>query len=289
MSTQSATVSELFAALSSAQGEIEGASKDSINPHFKNKYADLASCWSACRAPLSKHGLAVLQPSRTDGPVVTVNTIVAHKSGEWIAEEISMTATVNTPQGIGSAITYARRYQLCAMVGIAPEDDDGNDASQRNGGYSVEPPARTTVGNSADRREREKPSEPNGGASAIFDTSILPHGAVYITKVEAGFGGKAKGFIHTSDQLPGSDGFAVFDDRMLGLASELCQNRTPALVSFKTSANGKDYVKAIAKANGKLALPSIDINADLHTKPITVDDIPFSVLLPLLASVAMLF
>jgi hypothetical protein len=123
----------LAAALAKAQGEIEGASKDKTNPHFKSSYADLASVWDACREPLSKNGLAVMQPCFADGPRVTVTTILAHASGEFIEVDLVMTAGQNTAQGIGSAITYARRYALSSMVGVAPEDDDGNAASQSNG------------------------------------------------------------------------------------------------------------------------------------------------------------
>jgi len=126
-------VTELFAALSIAQQNIMGASKDATNPHFGSKYADLASVWDACRKPLTEQGFAVLQPVTADGPKVTITTLLAHKSGQWISAELTMTAEKPTPQGIGSAITYGRRYGLCAMVGISPEDDDGNAASDVSG------------------------------------------------------------------------------------------------------------------------------------------------------------
>lgn len=128
-SKRSASIAALAAALSKAQGEMEGAAKGNLNPHFKSKYADLASVWDACRAPLSKNGLSILQPVSADGAHVTVTTILAHSSGEWLEESLTMTAQQNTPQGVGSAITYGRRYGLASMVGIAPEDDDGNAAS----------------------------------------------------------------------------------------------------------------------------------------------------------------
>ncbi len=127
---RSESIAALAAALSKAQGEMEGAAKGNTNPHFKSKYADLASVWDACRSPLAKNGLAVLQPVSADGARVTVTTILAHSSGEWLEESLTMTAQQNTPQGVGSAITYGRRYGLASMVGIAPEDDDGNAASQ---------------------------------------------------------------------------------------------------------------------------------------------------------------
>jgi len=127
---RSSSIAALAAALAKAQGEMEAAAKANVNPHFKSKYADLASVWEACRGPLSKNGLAILQPVSADGPKVTVTTILAHASGEWISEALTMTAQQNTPQGVGSAITYGRRYGLSSMVGIAPDDDDGNAASR---------------------------------------------------------------------------------------------------------------------------------------------------------------
>jgi hypothetical protein len=127
---RSDSIAALAGALAKAQGEMEGAAKGNTNPHFKSKYADLASVWDACRTPLAKNGLAVLQPVSADGARVTVTTILAHSSGEWLEESLTMTAQQNTPQGVGSAITYGRRYGLASMVGIAPEDDDGNAASQ---------------------------------------------------------------------------------------------------------------------------------------------------------------
>jgi hypothetical protein len=128
---RSASIAALAAALAKAQGEMAGAAKDKTNPHFKSSYADLASVWDACRGPLSANGLAVLQPCYAVGGRVTVTTILAHSSGEFIEVDLVMTATQATPQGIGSAITYARRYALSSMVGVAPEDDDGNAASQQ--------------------------------------------------------------------------------------------------------------------------------------------------------------
>lgn len=128
--TRSDSIAALTVALAKAQAMIQGAAKDSLNPHFKSKYADLASCWDACRDALTKNGLAVVQPVSADGPRVTVTTLLTHSSGEWIAEALTMTATQDTPQAVGSVITYGRRYGLCAMVGIAPEDDDANAASQ---------------------------------------------------------------------------------------------------------------------------------------------------------------
>ena len=124
------SVAKLAEALAKAQAEMGGAAKDAVNPHFRSKYADLASVRDACR-PLAKYGIAHLQPTRAEGAQVTVTTLLVHSSGEWIAEDLTLTAGQNTPQAIGSAITYGRRYGLAAMVGIAPEDDDGEAAEAR--------------------------------------------------------------------------------------------------------------------------------------------------------------
>jgi hypothetical protein len=134
-----AAINHLVTALAKAQAEMTGAAKDKTNPHFKSAYADLASVWDACRGPLSKHGLAVIQHASADGPLVSVETVLAHSSGQWVSSTLTMTAQQNTPQGIGSCITYARRYALSSIVGIAPEDDDGNAASQTNGRATVTP------------------------------------------------------------------------------------------------------------------------------------------------------
>lgn len=128
---RSESIEQLATALANAQGEIEGASKDSTNPHFKSKYADLASVWDACRKPLSKHGLSVVQLPKAEGANVTVTTLLLHKSGQFIGEVLTVQAMDAKPQSVGSALTYARRYGLSTVVGIAPEDDDGEAAQGR--------------------------------------------------------------------------------------------------------------------------------------------------------------
>lgn len=124
-------LAQLAKALAAAQAEIGGAAKSKVNPHFKSSYADLSEVMDACRPALTKHGISVVQMPSADGPAVTVTTVLLHESGEYLKSALTMTAAQNTPQAIGSAITYARRYALAAMVGVAPEDDDGNAATQR--------------------------------------------------------------------------------------------------------------------------------------------------------------
>ena len=123
------SIKEIATALSKAQAVIVGAVKDKTNPHFKSDYADLASVWDACRKPLTDNGLSVVQTASREEGGIGVTTILMHASGEWITDTLVMRPTKDDPQGAGSCITYARRYALAAMVGVAQVDDDANAAS----------------------------------------------------------------------------------------------------------------------------------------------------------------
>jgi hypothetical protein len=128
---RSEQINELVEALASAQGKIGHATKDSANPFFKSKYADLASVWEAIRGPLAEHGLSIIQCPSADGARVTITTMLAHRSGQWICSALTVTAKEDAPQAVGSAITYARRYALQSVAGVAPDDDDGEAAQGR--------------------------------------------------------------------------------------------------------------------------------------------------------------
>jgi hypothetical protein len=143
---RSENIATLAAALCAAQAEMRGAAKDASNPAFRSRYATLASVWDAAREPLTSNGLSVVQvPEQSEVGTCTLTTVLLHTSGEWLSSTMSVPVlpqVVNkgqdpqpTAQGYGSALTYARRYALSAMVGIAPEDDDdGNAASSSPGG-----------------------------------------------------------------------------------------------------------------------------------------------------------
>jgi hypothetical protein len=128
---KSESIAALAAALAKAQGAMKGAVKDSANPFFKSKYADLASVVEAIRAAFSTNGLSYIQTVEpSDKDEVRVETTLLHASGEWIScGVLSLPVSKADAQGYGSALTYARRYSLSAAVGVAPEDDDGNAAS----------------------------------------------------------------------------------------------------------------------------------------------------------------
>lgn len=156
------SVAKIATALASAQAEIEGAHKDSENPHFRSRYADLASVVAACR-PLSAHGIAFVQMPRAEGGRCYVRTILIHTSGESLASELSVKMDKETVQTLCSCITYLRRYGLMAMAGIAPEDDDGEGAMNRT------KPARPR------KARKPKPSE-------RFDKMVPEELEVYIAK-----------------------------------------------------------------------------------------------------------
>jgi hypothetical protein len=142
MSIETSTeLKELFAALAKAQGEMKPAPKNSVNPAFArgaskgSKYADLADCMESIRPHLSKHGLSLSQ--MYGGPVVF--TLLGHESGQWIRGQIAIPNFDQlSPQQIGSATTYLRRYSLGIVGLVTDEDDDGNAAS-RAGVTTVDP------------------------------------------------------------------------------------------------------------------------------------------------------
>jgi hypothetical protein len=131
---KSPMINEIAKALSDFQGEVKNPDKSANNPFFKSKYAPLDTLLNEARPILAKYGLAILQSCSGDNDKATVTTLLTHSSGQWIeSEPLTLKATKADPQGIGSAITYARRYALSAILGIVgEEDDDGNSASGNN-------------------------------------------------------------------------------------------------------------------------------------------------------------
>ena len=143
MCTHSEQIGELAAALAKAQGEIEAAEKGRENTYFHQKYATLDSVWNACRGPLSKHGLSIVQSPTADGAKVTMVTMLLHASGQWIQGEISAQAKDASPQAIGSVCTYLRRYHLMSFAGVAPDDDDAEAAQPPREQKQAKPPKAT--------------------------------------------------------------------------------------------------------------------------------------------------
>lgn len=125
------SIAQLAEALAKAQGQIDDASKGSKNPFFNSKYADLAAVRAVIREPLAVNDIAVIQFPRSLDGEVEVETMLTHKSGEFISETLRLPVGKWDAHGIGSAITYARRYGLMSLLGIATDDDDGNAAVEK--------------------------------------------------------------------------------------------------------------------------------------------------------------
>lgn len=234
-------INEIAEALSAAQAEIEGASKDADNPFFKSKYADLASVWDACRAPLTKQGLAVVQSPEvaTSGAPeiytwtsrsgeerhgvraiteVSVITKLTHKSGQWIEGRVSVLIPDASPQPVGSAITYLRRYALQSLVGVAPEDDDAEGATASKGNGAVM------------RVDGPKPDKKG------------PLRIVSVVKKET----RRKNFFRWEVQL--SDGRKpsfVNNDQMAALCESLAQGGTEVDVVIERGEYGPDLIEVV--------------------------------------------
>lgn len=127
---EGSALAEFFKAFAAAQAEMKPVYKDAKNDAFKgSRYATLAAVCEVIIPIMSKHGLAVMQAPGTANGEVTVETIIGHASGTMMRTSLALKPTKADPQGVGSAITYGRRYALLSLAGVAPEDDDGNAAS----------------------------------------------------------------------------------------------------------------------------------------------------------------
>ncbi len=172
---KSESIKELAAALCEVQKEIRGYAEDSNNPFFSSTYGDLTSVWKAIRKPLTDRGLSVVQtlehcdpmpelPERKNkdgdilpppGDAIAIDTMLLHVSGEWISGRLEVRPDKPGPQAVGSAITYGRRYSLAAIVGIAPEDDDGESATVHDTKTKAQPTRETKQADAQKRADTQ--------------------------------------------------------------------------------------------------------------------------------------
>jgi hypothetical protein len=171
----SESTKEINTALANAQKDIGFALKDTNNPFFKSKYADLASVWRAVQEPLASNGLSVTQSPGVevlDGKLfVAVTTRLQHISGEWICGTCYLPSTKHDPQAYGAAITYARRYSLAAFLGVIQEDDDAEGAITR----TQAPAKQETPAKKPKATAQEKPGSkdsPKSGEAPDLKTRI---------------------------------------------------------------------------------------------------------------------
>lgn len=127
--TKSESIKEIAPAFLAAQTEMQAAPKDARNPHFDSRYSDFASVVSAVKPFLNGHDIAYLQPVRLSEAGVEIETILLHKSGEFFSETLSIPVDRRNAQGVGSAISYGKRYGLQSICGLPSDDDDGNAAT----------------------------------------------------------------------------------------------------------------------------------------------------------------
>jgi hypothetical protein len=132
-------IDAISAALAKAQGQMANPGKTATNPHFKSQYADLSAGLKAVRTALSANAIAIVQTTRMEADVLMLRTALAHASGQWIGSEWPVVKLPSPPQVIGSALTYARRYSLFALTGIAGDDDDDGNAASGKGKEDDDP------------------------------------------------------------------------------------------------------------------------------------------------------
>lgn len=165
--TTSEQINEIATAMAKAQGAMKAASKDARNPHFGSKYADIAAVWTVARAPMADNGLVVWQDVTTGDAGVGITTRIAHTSGQWVEfGPLGVPVSKLDAQGVGSAVTYGKRYALAAALGVVAEDDDDGNAAKDAA------PARAAA-----PRPSPRPSAPSASATAdlggeIIDTTI---------------------------------------------------------------------------------------------------------------------
>ena len=201
---------QIAAALVAVQGELHAVKKDNTADagKYSYTYADLASVWDTIRPLLSKNGIAVVQMPEdvVDGNTIRLRTMLLHTSGEYLTSTLPMPFADVSPQAVGSALTYARRYALCAMLGVATEDDDGAAAQPTTGAARPARPVSTDD--------------------------------VTVTRVET-TSGSSKGKDWTRFMVHFSDGqkYSTLDDRIGNLATQL--EGTGEAVTYETEQRGK--------------------------------------------------
>ena len=203
---KSESIVKLAGALCEVQKTELFALTSKKNPFFKSKYADLSSVWDAIRLPLTSNGLAITQTMSSDNiDGVTIETTLMHVSGEYISGSLHIKPEKNTPQGLGSAITYGRRYALMAIVGISPEDDDGERAMSRKRNNQGETPKTVTDKSDVPGAAIEKPKS---------DTKTVETWEEFVTRKQLSLTeiGKLKDYVAESAKSLGMDTQGLLDN-----------------------------------------------------------------------------
>lgn len=163
--TTSENINDIAAALAKAQAKLENVTKDRENPHFRARYATLAGVLDEVRPKLAAEGISILQaPVNCEGQNIGVATRLLHSSGQWIETTVYVLPTKFDAQGVGSVLSYLRRYSLMALAGVGQEDDDGNAAVGRP---QAHPQANGATRTAAAPPPPERPAHVNGAALPV--------------------------------------------------------------------------------------------------------------------------
>jgi hypothetical protein len=219
MKTETTPQQEYAQALVAAIGELTNVPKTANNPYFKSKYAPLDAIVDATRPVLAKHGLAIQQtPVYRDG-CAGVKTIIKHKAGHYEESELLLPLKDQSPQGVGSAITYARRYSLAAVCGLATEeDDDGNVSS----GLAKKEEPRPALAKIMDRNPSVRPA---GNVTNTW-SGVLPTNTKIAAKSPEGSSKKWVLYAIEFNDKGKVLETMTFDEKLYNLATELGKNGT---------------------------------------------------------------
>jgi hypothetical protein len=239
---QSEQVDQLNTALATAQGQMQSAKFNRQNPHFRSKYADLASIWDAIREPLTKNALSVTQTTHLSDGAFTLTTVLRHASGQWVSSEYPLPTNAK-PQEYGAALTYARRYSLSAIVGIAADEDDDAESIK-------EAPVKIS--------ERAKPVPPSKAAEALVGMVTMSHGGPGTeTKVTATLSDGTTKEIATDKPFD----WKAFGEQLIQLAQTGATRTPEQQAKFEEMAKAKpksyaNLVKALKAAQQETKEPS---------------------------------
>lgn len=209
-------------ALVAAVGELSNVAKTAANPYFKSKYAPLDAIIDATRPVLKKHGLAVIQQPLFSEGAAGVETTILHEGGYSTTSTLLLPLKDQSPQGVGSAITYARRYSLAAVLGIASEDDDDGNVST---GLHKKEEARPAVAKIMDKKD-EAP-RPAQAATGTWRGVEITNVKVAAQSKE----GAAKKWTLYSVEFDGKNEALTFDEKLFTLAQELAIGKVDAGVA----------------------------------------------------------
>jgi len=250
--TRSESINELASALAKAQAVMTGAKKDSDNPFFKSHYADLASVRDACMPALNAHGLSVLQFPRLVSAgdhewLIEVETVLAHASGQFIADTLAVPVTKADAQGVGSAITYARRYALGAVAGVAAEDDDGESAVGRTVHKAAKPVGKFPADNNQYHAGEPEPAK-GAGLSVVAKVEDV--------RQKAGTSKAGKPFTKYTVKADGHD-FNTFDRELAEWAKMSKARGVYAELTYKEGQYGRDLlaIADVLESDAMLPLP----------------------------------